>query len=62
VFLDAFIAVSVSAFPAPATPPDAIELPVPAERAAHRTADVTHGHDPPLSRSVSPRAPPAFLS
>lgn len=62
VFLNTFVAVAVPAFPAPVLTPAVIELPVPAERAAHQAIDITHGHDPPYSRSLPSRAPPAFLS
>jgi hypothetical protein len=62
VFLDAFVAVAVSAFPAPALMAAMNELPIPAERSAHRTIEITHGHDPPSLRSLSSRAPPALLA
>jgi hypothetical protein len=62
VFLNAFVAVAATALPAPATPADVFDAIVPAEQPAHRAVDVAHGHDPPLLDSLSPRAPPAFLS
>ena len=62
VFLNAFVAVAVSAFPAPAVTPGIIEPPVPPVRGAHRTVDITHGHDPPCSLLLPSRAPPAYLS
>ena len=62
VFLNAFVAVAASSLPAQAIAPDAFELPVPAERPAHRILEVVRSHDPPSLRSVSSRAPPALLS
>lgn len=62
VFLNAFVAVAASPLPAQAVTPGAFELPVPAERAAHRILDVVRSHDPPSLRSLSSRAPPALLS
>jgi hypothetical protein len=62
IFLNAFVAVAVAAYPAAAVTPAVVELPVPIERAAHRSVDITHSHDPPFCRSVPSRAPPAFLS
>ena len=62
VFLNAFVAAAASVSSAIAVAPDLVEVPVPAERAAHRTVEITHGHDPPASRSLPSRAPPAFLS
>lgn len=62
VFLNAFVAVAASVFPAPGVTPGVFALPVPAERGAHRAVEVVHSHDPPPFRSLSSRAPPAFLS
>lgn len=62
VFLNAFVAVAAAWFSAPGMTPAVCELAVPAERRAHRTADVVRSHDPPLIRSLSSRAPPALLS
>jgi hypothetical protein len=36
--------------------------PAPMELAAHRSVEVTHGHDPPTLPALQPRAPPALLS
>jgi hypothetical protein len=46
----------------PSVLPVALELPLPAERAARRPVQVVHGHDPPSLTSLVPRAPPLFLS
>lgn len=62
VFVNAFVAVAMSVFHVPMVAPDTIDLPVPAEREAHRAVDIAHGHDPPVFRSLPSRAPPAFLS
>lgn len=62
VFLNAFVAASGSHRPIPAVAQAAFELLVPAERAAHRGVEVVRSHDPPFARSLSARAPPAFLS
>jgi hypothetical protein len=57
-----FVAVSSTAFALPAVTPARLVLAPLPERAAHLILHVAHGHDPPLSRSISPRAPPASLS
>ena len=62
VFLNAFVAVAVSPVPAPGVTPAILDLPVPAERPAHRIFDTARSHDPPFFRSLSSRAPPVFLS
>jgi len=62
VFLNVFVAVAASSFPAPGVTHLVFELPVPGERAAQRDLEMLHSHDPPFFRSVSSRAPPAFLS
>ena len=62
VYVNAFVALAVTSFSIPAAIVTTFELPVPAERAAHRPVDVSHGHDPPAFGSQSPRAPPLFLS
>lgn len=62
VFLNAFVAVTVSSLPAPGVTPDVLELPVPSERAAHPSVDIAHSHDPPFFSSLPSRAPPSFLS
>jgi hypothetical protein len=62
VFLNAFVAVAASSFPAQAVTPVAFELPTPRERAPHRVIDIANGHDPPCLRSLSSRAPPSLLS
>ena len=62
VFLNAFLAVAASSFPAFGVTHAVFELPVPAERAAHQVIEVGRSHDPPSFRSLPSRAPPAFLS
>jgi hypothetical protein len=62
VFLDAFVAVAASSLPAHGLTHVLFELPVPPERAAHRVVEIVRSHDPPFFRSLSSRAPPAFLS
>ena len=62
VLLDAFVAVSVPAFPAPTVTPAVRELPRPAERSAPAPIEIVSGHDPPFFLSVPPRAPPSLLS
>jgi hypothetical protein len=58
VFVGAFAAVAVAAFPAPAVADTVATLPVPPERAAHNSIDISPGHDPPSARSLPTRAPP----
>lgn len=62
VFLNVFVAVAASSFPAPGVTHLVFELPVPGERAAQRDLEMLHSHDPPFLTSLSSRAPPAFLS
>jgi hypothetical protein len=62
VFLNAFVAVAASPFPAQAVTLNAFELPAPRERAPHRVIDIANGHDPPCLLSLSSRAPPSVLS
>jgi hypothetical protein len=62
VFLNAFVAVAASSLPTLGPALGVFELPAPVERRAHRSVVIVHGHDPPLFRSLSSRAPPAFLS
>jgi hypothetical protein len=62
VFLNAFVAVAASSFPTPAVALGVFQLPAPRERAPHRVVEIASGHDPPCFRSLSSRAPPAFLS
>jgi hypothetical protein len=62
VFLNAFLAVAASSLPAFGVTHAVFELPVPAERAAHRFIEIGRSHDPPSFRSLPARAPPAFLS
>ncbi len=62
VYLPLFVAVSGQTFDLGAVDLTLIELPDAAESPAHRSILVVHGHDPPFYRSLSSRAPPAFLS
>lgn len=62
VFFSVFVAVTAPGSPVLGSSPGGFELPVPAERPAHRGIAFAHGHDPPLLQSVSLRAPPALLS
>jgi hypothetical protein len=62
VFLKAFLAVASAVLSVPAVADDPVELAVPPERSAHRNVEVVHSHDPPVFNSLSPRAPPTFLS
>jgi hypothetical protein len=62
VFLNAFVAAAAARVPVAGTAPAIVELPVPAERPAHRVFDTARSHDPPFFSSLSSRAPPAFLS
>ena len=57
-----FVAVASSLPQTEALTHRSFELPVPEERAPHRTFDLVRSHDPPCIRSRSSRAPPAFLS
>lgn len=58
VYLPLFISEPLTAFDLPAVSPQTFAAGVPDETAGHLAAAVTHGHDPPLSRSTPPRAPP----
>jgi hypothetical protein len=62
VFLNVFVAVTASLVIALAVVDTPVELVVPPERPALGGVEVVHGHDPPYFTSLSPRAPPAFLS
>jgi hypothetical protein len=62
LFLQVFLAVAAHAFDTPYVLSVSFEPPLPAERAARRPVHVVHGHDPPALTSISPRAPPPFLS
>ena len=62
VYLQLFVAVSAQPMPVGGTPLTVFELPTPAERQVQSPVVVVHGHDPPLSHSLAPRAPPLFLS
>jgi hypothetical protein len=62
LFLNVWVAVSVVIPAAPVTIQASSDLPVPRERAPHRSFDVVRSHDPPAVIRLSPRAPPAFLS
>ncbi len=62
VYLLLFVAVSAPATPAGEMALSVFELPKPAEQPLHSSVVVVHGHDPPLSHSLAPRAPPLFLS
>lgn len=62
VFLNAFVGVAATVFPAGATVRGIFELSVPTEMAVHRPVEVAHSHDPPSFGPLLPRAPPALLS
>jgi hypothetical protein len=62
LFLNAFVAVATSSLSTPGLTHDSFELAVPPERAAHQVVETVRSHDPPSIASLSPRAPPAFLS
>ena len=62
VYLQLFVAVSAQAVPVGGTALTVFELPTPPESPASSPVVVVHGHDPPLSGSLAPRAPPSFLS
>jgi hypothetical protein len=61
-YVNAFLAVAATSFCVLAVTVASIELAAPAERAAYRSVVIAHTHDPPTSGSLSPRAPPFFLS
>lgn len=62
VYLQLFVAVRAQPVPVGGSALTVFDLPMPAETPALSSVPVVHGHDPPISRSISPRAPPAFLS
>lgn len=62
VYLQLFVAVALSPFEFPAVVPESFSVTPPPGRTAHLVLHVAHGHDPPLSASIAPRAPPASLS
>ena len=62
VYLQLFVAVSAQPVPVGGTALTVFELPTPAERPVQSPVVVVHGHDPPISDSLAPRAPPSFLS
>lgn len=62
VFVRTFVGVATAAVDLPAAAPASFELALPGEGRSLRALYGFHGHDPPLIRSRSPRAPPAFLS
>jgi hypothetical protein len=62
VFIQSFFAVAVTTFHSPIVVTEAFDLAVPPERPARQLLQVVHGHDPPLTRSLPSRAPPALLS
>lgn len=62
VYLQLFVAVGAQPLPVGGTALTVFDLPMPAETPALSSVPVVHGHDPPLSHSLAPRAPPAFLS
>lgn len=62
VYLQLWVAVSVQPTPVAGTALTVFDLPKPAEQPLHASVVVVHGHDPPLSPSLAPRAPPSFLS
>jgi hypothetical protein len=62
VYLQLFVAVGAQAAPVGAPALAVFELATPAEQPLHSPVLVVHGHDPPLSDSLSPRAPPSSLS
>jgi hypothetical protein len=62
IYLQAFVAVGVTTAAVAEVPPALFDIQTPEERPAHRTAEVTHGHDPPLAAARDSRPPPAYLS
>lgn len=57
VYLPLFMSEPLAAFDLPAATAQVFVLHAP-EAAGHLSVDVSHGHDPPLVSSTSPRAPP----
>ena len=62
VFLNSFVAISASLLSKPDVVYDVFEVPAPMNGATPRGVVVVRSHDPPFFRSLSSRAPPAFLS
>jgi hypothetical protein len=62
VYLQLFTAVSVSSSSLPPAVVSSSHLNIPAPAAPRHVFQTVHGHDPPSARSLSPRAPPVFLS
>ena len=62
VYLQLFVAVGVASFELPPAVVSSFDLSVPFAAAPRAQLHVVHGHDPPSGRSLSSRAPPAFLS
>jgi hypothetical protein len=62
VFLRVLVAVARTGLPAAGLTLDVFALPIPVEQRTYRAVEVVHSHGPPLCRTRSPRAPPAFLS
>jgi len=62
VYLQLFVALDVAAFQLPPAVVSSFDLTVPVAAAPRAVLHVVHGHDPPSGRSLSSRAPPAFLS
>lgn len=58
VYLQVFVSEALSAFNIRPAPVPSFDLIPPRESRAHRSVDVTHGHDPPFTRSTPSRAPP----
>ena len=62
IYLQLFVAVSAHPMPVGGTALTVFVLPTPAEQPVRSPGVVVHGHDPPLSHSLAPRAPPLALS
>jgi len=62
VYLQALLAVGPTMVAVAVAPQPLFELSTPPELPAHRSVEVTHGHDPPLADSLDSRPPPARLS
>lgn len=62
VYLQLFVAVGVASFELPPAVVSSFDLSVPVTAAPRAQLHVVHGHDPPSGKSLSSRAPPAFLS
>ena len=59
VFVGLFVGVAATVVDLPAAAPAPFELAQPSERRSFGALYGFHGHDPPLIRSLSSRAPPA---